>query len=293
MFNKVRDFYNNFYFLENNFFSRFSLLKDKIVTFEKFKEYAKENSDKTIDSIDENTLYEYKAEGDSKSFLFKIPSGTVYSCLFTLNSKKPADALKVTFGPIKKEIASLTFREAKRLTNVGIRETEKQISSKPEDIKKIFSVIYTILLKLYYPKYKKVAFRATLLSSEKPFKDFYDFLVTKNKNTIKTIIDLIEEKTEEIKEKFENEKDLKRFLKLKETFINNLEKKRKSKDILTKQEIIEFFNDFEKNAFFRHRIYKTAINLSLPEISREIKKEIEIEFDYDLTDRYIVLKVVA
>ena len=269
------------YFNESNFFSKTSIVNDEIVPFNKI------DRNKLIESIEQNKLYEYKVYNKSKTFIFRVPSNKIYSCIFTQNDKTPSDALKVTFGPVKEEYLNLTFKELSSLLET--RESLKQISSNPIDVKKIFSIVYTILRKIYYPEFTKIAFRATLLPSELPFKNLFDQIKEKNSETKKNIIDIVNLKSKEIEETLSNDSEvLKRFLKLKNSFISKLNKKN---EILSKKEIIQLFNEFEQQAFFRHRMYKTAINLSLSEIEKEINKTIKVEFDYDLTDRYIVINL--
>lgn len=272
-----------FYLNESNFFSKASIVKDEIIPLTKL------NLGLKISEIEKNKIYEYKVYGESKTFMFKTSTESIYSCIFTLNKKTPSDALKTTFGPIKKEYLNSTFRDLKNLLET--RDVDTRVSSNPEDVKKIFSIIYTILKKIYYPKYSKIAFRAILLPSEKPFKELYDEIKEKNELTIKHIIEIINSKEKEIENKLSELNDsevLKRFSKLKESFV----KKLNSIDgIISKEKLIQLFNDFEKQAFFRHRLYKSAINLSMKEIEKEINQTIKVEFDYDKTDRYIVINV--
>ena len=121
------------YFNESNFFSRTSIVNDEIIPFNKI------DKNKSIESIEKNK---------SKTFIFRVPSNKIYSCIFTQNDKTPSDALKVTFGPVKEEYLNLTFKELSSLLET--RESQKQISSNPIDVKKIFSIVYTILRKIYY-----------------------------------------------------------------------------------------------------------------------------------------------
>ena len=221
--------------------------------------------------------------------MFKTSSDMIYSCIFTTNKKIPVDALKTTFGPIKKEFLDSTLGDLRN--TLETRDVDTRVSSNTLDIKKIFSVIYTILRKIYYPKYTKIAFRAILLPSEKPFKELYDEIKEKNELTIKHIIEIINSKEKEIESKLKELDDsevLKRFNKLKESFLKKLNS---INGIISKEQLIQLFNDFEKQAFFRHRLYKSAINLSMKEIENEINQTIKVEFDYDKTDRYIVINV--
>lgn len=270
-------------YLESNFFSKASILKDEIIPLSKI------NSDLKISEIDKNKIYEYKVSGESRTFMFKTSSDMIYSCIFTTNKKIPVDALKTTFGPIKKEFLDSTLGDLRN--TLETRDVDTRVSSNTSDIKKIFSVIYTILRKIYYPKYTKIAFRAILLPSEKPFKELYDEIKEKNELTIKHIIEIINSKEKQIQSKLKELEDsevLKRFNKLKESFLKKLNS---INGIISKEQLIQLFNGFEKQAFFRHRLYKSAINLSMKEIEKEINQAIKVEFDYDKTDRYIVINI--
>lgn len=277
---------NIYNYLENSFFSKVTVLSDKIIT--------KNEIDKNmnVSDIAIGKIYEYSKKNDTRNFIFKTQSGNLFSLIFTINGKKPVDALKTTFGQVKEDFVNGTFNDLFSAGIGDVRETEKQISTDPQSIKKVFSTIYTILIKLYYPKYKKVAFRATLLPSEIPFKNLYlSFSDDKKFINKKDILDKIKEHEEELNEMFEKENDsevLKRFNKLKTSFIKKINSLNDRIDFNT---FTKLFNDFEAQAFFRHRLYRAAINMSLKEIEKEINQTINVDFDYQKTDRYIVLSV--